>query len=90
MPRAWTHLTAIAAHRPIPLVAEVPKVWRDHVELISGQAGPTHMGDGVAERGRVWWRSWEVGYDPADPVDFAVMATREAVFPLHGLDIWFD
>jgi hypothetical protein len=44
----------------------------------------------VAERGRVWWRSWEVGYDPADPVDFAVMATREAVFPHHGLDIWFD
>ena len=90
VPRAWTHLTAIAAHRPIPLVAEVPQVWRDHVEQISGQAGPTHMGDGVAERGRVWWRSWEVGYDPADPVDFAVMATREAVFPHHGLDVWFD
>jgi len=90
VPLAWTHLTAIAAHRPIPLDAEVPQVWRDHVEQISGQAGPTHMGDGVAERGRVWWRSWEVGYDPSDPVDFAVMATREAVFPHHGLDIWFD
>ena len=25
------------------------------------------------------------GYDPADPVDQAIMATRSAVFPLHGL-----
>ena len=33
---------------------------------------------------------WSRGYDPADPVDRAVMATRRAVFPLHGLDPWFD
>ena len=32
----------------------------------------------------------ESGYDPEDPVDRAVMATREAAFPLHGLDVWFD
>ena len=25
------------------------------------------------------------GHDPADPVDQAIMATRKAVFPLHGL-----
>jgi acetoin utilization protein AcuC len=25
------------------------------------------------------------GYDPADAVDRAIMATRNAVFPLHGL-----
>jgi len=25
------------------------------------------------------------GYDLGDPVDRAVMATRNAVFPLHGL-----
>jgi acetoin utilization protein AcuC len=37
-----------------------------------------------------WWRSWEVGYDPDDAVDRAVMATRKACFPLHGLDPWFD
>jgi acetoin utilization protein AcuC len=28
---------------------------------------------------------FESGYDPADPVDRAIMATRNAVFPLHGL-----
>ena len=46
---------------------------------------PTVMG----EDADVWWRSWEVGYDPADPVDQTIMATRREVFPLHGLDPWF-
>ena len=63
-PRAWTHLTAIAAHRPIPLDTEVPEAWRAMVRERFGRPGPTHMGDGVAEGGRVWWRSWEVGLRP--------------------------
>jgi acetoin utilization protein AcuC len=28
---------------------------------------------------------FETGYDPSDPVDRAILATRNAVFPLHGL-----
>ena len=28
---------------------------------------------------------FESGYDPADPLDQAIMATRAAVFPEHGL-----
>ena len=28
---------------------------------------------------------FESGYDPAGPADQAIMATRNAVFPLHGL-----
>ncbi len=28
---------------------------------------------------------FEMGYNLADPVDQAIMATRKAVFPLHGL-----
>jgi acetoin utilization protein AcuC len=36
------------------------------------------------------WRSWALGVDPDDPVDRAVLATRQAVFPLHGLDPWFS
>jgi acetoin utilization protein AcuC len=28
---------------------------------------------------------FESGYDPADPVDQAIIATRTAVFPEHGL-----
>jgi hypothetical protein len=29
---------------------------------------------------------WANGYDPANAVDQAVLATRRAVFPEHGLD----
>jgi len=90
VPRAWTHLTAIAAHQPIPLEVDVPEDWREHIRMEYGRVAPQRMGDGVAEGGAMWWRSWEVGYDPEDPVDQAVMATRKAVFPLHGLDVWFD
>lgn len=90
VPRAWTHLTAIAAHRPIPLDAEVPEPWRAHVRERYGVPGPARMGDGVADGGRIWWKPWSSGFDPEDRVDRAVMATREAVFPSHGLDTWFD
>jgi acetoin utilization protein AcuC len=38
----------------------------------------------------VAWRPWQDGWDPADPVDRAVQATRKAVFPLLGLDPHHD
>lgn len=90
VPRSWTHLTAVAAHHPIDLESAVPQEWRDYVTTLVGRPGPPRMGDGVAEGGHVWFRSWATGSDPDNPVDRAVMATREAVFPHHGLDIWFD
>jgi acetoin utilization protein AcuC len=31
-------------------------------------------------------RTWTSGYDPANPVDRAILATRQAIFPEHGLD----
>ena len=87
VPRTWSHLVGIAAHAPVPVGADVPQDWRDHVRTALGRPAPAHMGDG---REPLWWRSWEVGYDPEDAVDRAIMATRKAVFPLHGLDPWFD
>lgn len=86
VPRAWSHLVAIAAGRPVPLRTPVPQDWRDYVEAKYGATAPELMGDDV----ELWWRSWEVGFDPNDAVDRTVMATRKAVFPLHGLDPWFD
>jgi acetoin utilization protein AcuC len=85
VPRSWAHLVAIAAHTPVSPQDEVPSSWRDHVVRLLGRPGPAHMGDGRDAT----FRSWEVGYDPDDPVDRAVMRTRTAVFPLHGLDPWF-
>lgn len=86
VPRAWSHLVAIAAGRPVPLRTVVPHDWRNYVEEKFGASAPGLMGDDV----ELWWRSWEVGFDPNDAVDRTVMATRKAVFPLHGLDPWFD
>ncbi|WP_133830611.1 acetoin utilization protein AcuC [Arthrobacter sp. AG258] len=86
VPRSWSHLVAIAAGRPVPLRTAVPEDWRHYVAEKFGTVAPALMGDDV----ELWWRSWEVGFDPNDAVDRTVMATRKAVFPLHGLDPWFD
>lgn len=86
VPRAWAHLVAIAAHQPIDPGTPVPPSWREYVMERFGRQSPPRMTDGREP----WYRSWATGHDPEDPVDRAVMATRKAVFPLHGLDPWFD
>lgn len=86
VPRAWSHLIAIAAGKPVPLRTYVPEDFRRYVLETYGSAVPYLMGDDA----RLWWRNWEVGYDPADPVDRAIIATRKEVFPFFGLDPWFD
>lgn len=86
VPRSWTHLTAIAAGDPIPLRAAVPGAWREHVRATYGVDTPAWMSDDA----ELWWRSWELGYDPSDSVDRAVMQTRKEIFPVYGLDPWFD
>jgi len=83
VPRIWTHVLAEAAHRPIPPDTEIPQDWRVHAAERTGRPAPRSMTDGH----RPDPRPWVNGYDPADPVDRAVMATRRAVFPYHGLDI---
>jgi acetoin utilization protein AcuC len=81
VPRSWTHLVAIAAHAPIDVTTGTPEAWLNQVYALARQAGPRVMGDGGPAR----WRDWEAGYDPADPVDRAILATRKAVFPTRGL-----
>ncbi|WP_372497986.1 acetoin utilization protein AcuC [Sinomonas terrae] len=92
VPRVWTHLVGIAAGHPIQLRAAIPESWRDYVRerhperLLPGEGLPESMG----EEADTWWRSWDIGFNPNDAVDRAIMATRKEVFPLHGLDPWFD
>ncbi|RKN41920.1 acetoin utilization protein AcuC [Streptomyces hoynatensis] len=82
VPRIWTHLVAIAAHHPIDPAAEVPEEWRHAVYALTRQPGPRRMTDGR----RPAWRDWHAdGYDPANAVDQAILATRRAVYPTHGL-----
>lgn len=86
VPRSWAHLTAIVAGCPIPLSAEVPALWAEHLKSVFDVKAPKSMGDDA----ELWWRSWELGYDPEDVVDRVVMAVRKEVFPLYALDPWFD
>lgn len=90
VPRAWTHLTAIAAHKPLPARTEIPMAWREHVEKVCGQLGPAVMGDLPEKDLPIWVQPWTMGYNPHSGVDRAIMAAREAIFPLHGLDVWHD
>jgi acetoin utilization protein AcuC len=82
VPRAWTHLLAIAAGAPIDPDTPIPASWREHVLSAYGRQAPHRMGDGGDPR----FEDWSRGYDPANWLDHAVVATRKAVFPLHGID----
>jgi acetoin utilization protein AcuC len=86
VPRAWVHLIAIAAHQPIDPSTGVPAAWREYVNRRCRRIAPLRMTDG----GDGGFCSWATGYDPADAVDRAILATRKAVFALHGLDPYFD
>jgi len=82
VPRCWTHLLAQAAGRPIDPLAQTPVAWREYVRDRTGRQPPDTMTDGATSE----FTSFQLGFDPADPVDRAIMATRNAVFPAHGLN----
>lgn len=81
VPRAWTHLMAEAAGSAIAPTTEVPVGYHDYVMEALGRSVPGRMTDGRDP----WPRPFDGGYDPDDPVDQAILATRNAVFPAHGL-----
>ena len=82
VPRTWTHLMAEAAGVPIAPTTAVPEAWREYVLERLRQVAPRRMTDGAVPQ----VTDLSAGYDPADPVDQAILATRRAVFPHHGLD----
>lgn len=82
VPVAWTHLLAIALDRPIDPASETPDAFRGLVSNVLKTEPPMTMGNGRDP----WVRSWETGYNPDDPVDAAVLATRRAAFPHLGID----
>src|SRR5450755_3369798 len=81
VPRTWTHLLAEAAGRPVDPAARIPAAWREFAARRTGREAPELMTEGAQAQ----YASFESGYDPAEPVDQAIMATRRAVFPDHGL-----
>ena len=72
---------AEAAGSPIDPGARIPAAWREYASRRTGREAPQTMTDGTEPE----FARFESGYDLADPVDQAIMATRKAVFPEHGL-----
>ena len=81
VPRTWTHLLAVAAGEPLDPEMATPAKWRELATSLTGETAPRTMTDGAAPR----YVPFASGIDPGDPVDRAIMRTRTAVFPLHGL-----
>ena len=80
-PRTWAHLLAEAAGHPIDPGASIPAAWREYASHGTGRLAPEFMTEGAP----AGYADFESGYDPADPLDQAIMATRTAVFPEHGM-----
>ncbi|HET7356965.1 MAG TPA: acetoin utilization protein AcuC [Nocardioidaceae bacterium] len=82
VPRTWTHLLSIVGGAPLAPETETPEEWREHVRAHLGRTPPFRLTDGRSPE----YRDWSEGYDPSSWLDRAVHATREACFPLNGLD----
>jgi acetoin utilization protein AcuC len=83
VPRTWTHLLAVAAGAPLGPEMATPAQWRELARSLTGETAPLTMTDGVSPR----YVSFASGMDPDDAVDRAILRTRSAVFPAHGLPV---
>jgi acetoin utilization protein AcuC len=82
VPRTWSHLLSIVGGRPTEPDTPVPQTWLGIARSMAGREVPETMSDGAETA----FRDWSEGFDPADEVDQAILATMRAVFPCHGLD----
>jgi acetoin utilization protein AcuC len=81
VPRAWTHLLAIATGEPLDPATPTPEAWRALAATRRpGAEIPQRLTDGADPA----YQPWQPGGD--GQLDRAIAATRTAVFPLHGLD----
>ena len=85
VPRAWTHLLAVVGGYALDPATATPDSWRDHIRERLGQLAPSRLTDGRDAA----FRDWNDGYDPGTWLDRSIQATREEIFPLHGLDALF-
>ncbi|SCF30754.1 acetoin utilization protein AcuC [Micromonospora viridifaciens] len=82
VPRAWTHLLAVATGEPIDPATLTPPAWRElAAKRRPGHEVPLRMTDDVDPS----YEPWQPNGEP-DPMGRAIAATRRAVFPLLGLD----
>ncbi|AGL20228.1 acetoin utilization protein AcuC [Actinoplanes sp. N902-109] len=82
VPRAWTHLLAVATGEPLDPATATPQAWR---ELAARRRPGTWIPESLTDGTEPPVERWQPGTTP-DAVDKAVLASRMAVFPLFGLD----
>jgi acetoin utilization protein AcuC len=81
VPRTWTHLLAEASGRPIDLDHPVPPGW---IEYLRGRGVRGTLPATMGEQRVFDVRPWVPGGESW--LDHAIGATRNAIFPLFGLD----
>lgn len=82
VPRAWTHLLAVASGEPVEPATLTPPAWRELAAARRpGHDVPLRMTDDVDPT----YQPWQPTGEP-NAVDRAIAAARKAVFPLFGLD----
>ncbi|MGV9482214.1 acetoin utilization protein AcuC [Gordonia aichiensis] len=99
VPRSWSHLLGVVLDRDVDVSTQINESWCATAEEIATQVHSEYsqapvrvMGDG----GDVDFVEWDgdTGQEPPPGIDEsaqrqtdrAIMATRRAVYPLHGLD----
>jgi acetoin utilization protein AcuC len=81
VPRSWTHLLATQLDRDVDPHQPLPAGWMAHVAALTGDLPlPTSMTDEADLEFRPW------SGETLSELDRAIVASRRAVFPLHGLD----
>ena len=82
VPRAWTHLLAVATGEPLDPSTATPADWRD----LARRRRPGHpVPDSMTDGADAAWQPWQPG-DTPDAVDRTIAATRRLTFPFFGLD----
>ncbi|MCW3813337.1 acetoin utilization protein AcuC [Micromonospora sp. DR5-3] len=82
VPRAWTHLLAVATGDPLDPATLTPPTWRElAAKRRPSREVPLRMTDDADPA----YEPWQPNGEP-NAVDRAIAASRRAVFPLFGLD----
>jgi acetoin utilization protein AcuC len=82
VPRTWTHLLATVTGDPLDPATPTPAAWR---ALAAGRRPGSDVPATMTDGSEPAVERWQPGTTP-DHVDRAILATRAAVFPMHGLD----
>ena len=99
VPRSWSHLIGVALDREVEVTRAIDRSWCETAEQVAATVYSDYsqppvgvMGDG-GDTDFVAWDG-DTGQSPPEGIspsaqrqtDRAILATRRAVYPLHGLD----